>query len=272
MASPQQIRAILDVFEHYKLTGYDLLHSLLLTDMFKDHQVTKSFSDHVELCLEAFRYSTLTADTTSKWVFQVARQGYISQIQVLTRKENGFHFYAKKTTEEKLKQFSVDKVSKKMAELVPDLWNLLEGVLAADPNSMQRRAKQMPNEKSGPSLRSTGVRDGDIEMQDVTIHDVEMQEPEDSDNRSSGWIDRDVDAETQVPLVGDDEDVPEDLLDQLNHQESALATIVSAKRKIDDRFLMMILEASSLSKHHDAQYKPALQCLSECHWSILACC
>ena len=103
MASPQQIRAILNVFEHFELTGYDFLHLLLLTDMFKDHQITKYFSDHVELCLEVLRFSTLTVDTTSKWVFQVA------------------------------------------------------GVLAADPNSNQRRAKQMPNEKSGPSLRSTGV-------------------------------------------------------------------------------------------------------------------
>ena len=78
MALPQQIQAILDVFEHFELTPYDFLHSLLLTDTFKDHPVTKSFSSHVELCLEAFRVSTLTADNTSKWVFQVARQGYIS--------------------------------------------------------------------------------------------------------------------------------------------------------------------------------------------------
>ena len=85
MALPQQIRAILDVFEHFELTPYDFLHSLLLTvgvtDTFKDHwhSVTKSFqvSAHVELCLEAFRVSTLTADNTSKWVFQFARQGYM---------------------------------------------------------------------------------------------------------------------------------------------------------------------------------------------------
>jgi hypothetical protein len=138
MAPPQQIRAILDVFEHFELTAYDFLHSLLLSDTFKDHPVTKSLSAHIELCLEVFRVSTLTADNTSKWVFQVARHGYISQIQLLTRKESGFHFYANKTTEERLKQFSIDNVSKKMIELVPDLWSLLAGVLAADPNSKQR--------------------------------------------------------------------------------------------------------------------------------------
>jgi hypothetical protein len=227
MVPPQQIRAILNVFEHLELTAYDFLHSILLTDTFIDHPVTKSFSAQVEHCLEAFRVSTLTANNTSKWVFQVARQGYISQIQVLTRKESGFHFYANKIAEERLKQFSIDNVSKKMVELAPDLWNLLAGVLAADPNSNQRRVKKkgLPSEKRGQSSRTgTGVGDGDIEMQDVTVHDIEMQE----DNRNSDWIDNN--AEIQVPLVGDDEDVPEDLLDQLDYQESALATIVSVKR------------------------------------------
>ena len=111
-------------------------------------------------------------------MFQVARQGYISQIQVLTRKESGFHFYAKKISEDKLKQFSIDKVSKKMVELVPDLWNLLAGVLAADPNSNQRRVIQrdMPNERREQSSR---VSDGDIEMGDVTLHDIETEEDND---------------------------------------------------------------------------------------------
>jgi hypothetical protein len=179
MAPPQQIRAILDVFEHFELTAHDFLHTLLLTDTFKDHPVTKSFSAHdVELCLEAFRLSTLTADTTSKWVFQVARQGYISQIQVLTKKESGFHFYAKNITEDKLKQFSIDKISTKMVELVPDLWNLLAGVLAADPNSNRRRAAIQTGTRRERSSRP-GVSDGDIEMQDVTLHDIEMEEEND---------------------------------------------------------------------------------------------
>ena len=138
MVPPQQISDILNVFEHFELTEYEFIHSLLLTDTFKDHPVTKSFSAQVELCLEAFKGSTLTADNTSKWVFQVSRQGYISQIRVLAKKESGFHFYANKITEERLKQFSIDKVSKKMVELAPDLWNLLAGVLAADPSSNQR--------------------------------------------------------------------------------------------------------------------------------------
>ena len=64
-------------------------------------------------------------------------------------------------------------------------------------------------------------------MEDVTVHGIEMQE----ENHSLDWID--IYAEIQVPLVGDDEDVPEDLLDQLNHQESALATIVSVMTSND---------------------------------------
>ena len=226
MVPPQQISAILNVFEHYELTVYEFFHSLLLTDTFKDHPVTRSISAQVELFLEAFKVSTLTANNTSKWVFQVSRQGYISQIQVLARKESGFHFYANKITEERLKQFSIENISKKMVELAPDLWNLLAGVLAADPNSNQRRVKKtgLQNEKRSQSSRTgTGVGDGDIEMQDVTIHDIEMPE----DNRSLDWIENDT--ETEVPLVGDDEDEPEDLLDQLDHQENALATIVSVK-------------------------------------------
>ena len=63
MAPPQQIWAILDVFEYFKLTAYDFIQLLSLTDTYKEHLVTtKSLSFQIELCLEVF---TL-ADTTSK--------------------------------------------------------------------------------------------------------------------------------------------------------------------------------------------------------------
>ena len=53
MVPPQQIRAILDVFEYYELTAHDFLYTLLLTNTLKDHPVTESFSAHVELCLDS---------------------------------------------------------------------------------------------------------------------------------------------------------------------------------------------------------------------------
>jgi hypothetical protein len=170
MAPPQQIRAVLDVFERFDLKAFDFLQALLLTNIFEDHPVTESFVAQATLCLDAFRSSPLTAAITSKWVFQVAQAGYVSQVQLLTKKESGFHFYTKKITEEPLGEYSIDNVSKKMIKLAPDLWNLLAGTLSADPNSNHRHVKQTDLKNAQVLRAGTGAVDSDIKMRDVTVN------------------------------------------------------------------------------------------------------
>ena len=57
---------------------------------------------------------------------------YVSKVSHLVQHTNGFHFMVKKTTAEQLQEFDIDDLSSKMSILVPDLWSLLNSLLAAD--------------------------------------------------------------------------------------------------------------------------------------------
>ena len=164
---------------------------------------------NVSRVLNIFKAAPDTLNATSKWVFQVAEAGYQSQIKALTAKDSGFHFFTQNISEEQLRDFSMEDTSKRMQNHAPDLWNLLGALLAADESLNRKRelwAQKSDGQTSNAShAHSRRVDDGDIEMHDFSVADVDTDD---------------------IRLVDDEDDHPEDIYDHVEHQKMTLITIV----------------------------------------------
>lgn len=117
----------------------------------------------------------------------------------------------KKTTAEQLQEFDIDDLSSKMSILVPDLWSLLNSLLAADSKINYKHEWFW---RGGKAPDHTSQRtDNDIDM--VGVHDLD----EDGDLY---W--KDV---NERPLVGDEDDEPEDAEDQRKQWAERVTMTVS---------------------------------------------
>lgn len=153
--------------------------------------------------------------STSRWACGIAKATYMQQILALTDRESGLHFNAATATAAQVAAFSLDDVAARMRRLTPDVWSLLDGLLAADPRAIERRlkagkaaARRARKWKRGPTAIDL---DGDEEMRgDV----AEFKEGSDSEEEYS-----------QEALETPGGPSSKDLADE---RYQALATIVSS--------------------------------------------
>ena len=87
-----QIKGILNAFEDFEITLLQFFHGILGTNIFETHPVTLSLSEDGHAILSLFKSSNGTSVLTTQWVSRVAKETYRTQMQELTKKENGFHF------------------------------------------------------------------------------------------------------------------------------------------------------------------------------------
>ena len=150
-----------------------------------------------------------------KWAHRMTIATYVSEVAQLVHRASGFHFTAKKTTAERLREFNIDEIASRMSILAPNLWSLFDLLLAADPKINYKRGW-----RSGKVPDTPQRADDDVDMLDV--HDLDEDEDE-------YWRD---DAD-ECPLIGDEEDEPEDAEDQKKQRAERLIMTVSVIQHVE---------------------------------------
>lgn len=204
---------VLATLQHNNLAIHDFLHHILTDTTLCGHPIASSFiAEHTEDTLQLFSTAMTTKDTTRKWAHNMVNESYRAELEALSSKSTGFHFSAMKTTEEKLKNFSVEDTIARYQDIAPNLWELIKKLLTADIHSAKRKMERAQNIKRN---RNDGDREGgERELGDVTVE--------------TGWADVENDAEHEEPLsIDGDDDAPEDLNDQREEATNLLKAIVS---------------------------------------------
>ena len=208
-----EIKIILNAFEDSEITAHQFLHGLLSTNIFEDHPVTLSIIEDLDAILDTMSSAGATSDRTEQWVFRSAEKGYQVQVLQLTKRESGLHFLPGKITSAQLMENKVEILSTQMNNHAPDLWRLVANLLGADPAADRRRAK-LAYRKAGSGTQEADPR---LNNGDITMGDAEGDGSEDGALNNSG----------DIGLIDEDEDAPEDLKQQVQHQFNTLIVIVS---------------------------------------------
>jgi hypothetical protein len=169
------------------------------------------FRGEVEGILQFLIDHSKAGAIASRWAHQRMMATYVSEVSHLVQRTNGFHFTVKKTTAEQLREFDIDDLSSKMSILAPDLWSLLDSLLAAD-SKINYKREQFRRGGKAPDHTSQRT-DNDVDM--VDAHDLDEE-------GDLYW--KDV---NERPLVGDEDDEPEDAEDQRQQRAERVTMTVS---------------------------------------------
>jgi len=207
------IQIVLHAFNSAGCTFLDFVETLLNAPEYEDHSLRVSVVESVDQIFQAFASAKSTAKKSEQSAHEIAQKTYQLQVEKLSQKEGGFHFLAKKVTEEQAKGFSIERTAAEMKNTAPDVWNLLERLLCANQHVnyqriwSQRKAEAMKGKRKKKSNKESGeIELGDEGLQDGS--DEDGDEPDDA--------------------IGEDDDIPEDIDEQETRQMEVLTTIVRA--------------------------------------------
>jgi hypothetical protein len=146
---------------------------------------------HIEDLLNTLYRHNPIHEQVSTWAHTTMKAIYTSEILSLTQPKSGLHYTAKGMTEDKMGKFDIDDITEHMSADAPLLWELLGKLLSADPLRRQTWRKQ--------DLTQKQEREDDVywEFLDQTL-----------------------------PIVEENQDEPEDILDQVEQRHSSLIAIV----------------------------------------------
>lgn len=120
----QHIFRFLD--QHAKMQMGDII-TTFLDDKHKDHLALHSVVQAIE---EAVKSSSLGINQSSQTIREQCYKSTTNllreEMALLTSKPMDFHFFARKMTENKLKEFNIQAMSEKIGSHAPHLWNLLD--------------------------------------------------------------------------------------------------------------------------------------------------
>jgi len=157
----------------------------------------------IEDLLETLHGHELIHKKVSAWAHTVTKRTYVTEIHLLTRPDASLHYIARGITENKLREFDIDDITEWMSTNAPRVWNLLDGLLTADPHLQhkqdwaQKQAQEVAAMKRRPR-QGNSSNSHDIDMQASTDHEEYWE-----------FLDQ------SVPIIEEDEDEPEDILDQV---------------------------------------------------------
>jgi hypothetical protein len=186
------------------MTLVDILHHLIADN---EHV------EHVQDLLDALLAHPSTHTKTSDWARATMTKTYISEVASLSSQEHGLHYLVGGITEEKLRSFEINTVSQIMSAGAPCLWELIGGLLEADGDLKSRRDKW--GEQAAKKKGRPGGRTGPTA---ATGTDVDSQP---TDERIWEFLDQ------SVPIIDNNEDIPEDIVELEEQREESLATMVS---------------------------------------------
>lgn len=213
---PVNIQEILRAFDSTGCSLSDFLRTLLTSPDYQTHTFAGSVAGTLDDVLHVFITSQSTAKGVSQWAHKIVARDYQSQVELLSQKGSGFHFLARKVTEEQTKGFSIEHVASEMRRIAPDLWNLLGILLSADQRVKYRRTWSQQKVEAEKGIRKRKVEKEPVELE---LGDEEFDAMSDDGG------------EPRVDIEGaptdEDEDEPENLEEQEKEQKEALTTIAS---------------------------------------------
>jgi hypothetical protein len=183
---------------------------MTLVDIFQHLIADKEHVEHVQDLLDALLAHPSTHTKTSDWARGTMVKTYTSEVVSLSGHENGLHYIMRGVTEDKLRRFDINTISQIMSAGAPCLWELIGGLLMADADLKSRRDKwrERAAKKGGQTAAGTGTKAQDVDSQPM-------------DERSWEFLDQ------SVPIIDNNEDIPEDIVELEEQREESLATIVS---------------------------------------------
>jgi len=216
---------ILRAFKRGDYSLSDFLSQLLNVPTYHDQPITQSASENIEELLNILISSQCTALGTRRWALSYAQSVYTSQMGSLCHKAGGFHFNAKKVTEERIKNFSITDIAQNLESDAPELSELIRLLLCADKRAFSRKAASRQKESRLGQKRKRSTHDGDGGEVEVELGGVDVQDSLEDITE----MNEEAEAEDNVQLLDDEDDEPEDFQDQKHEQQQALITIVSRK-------------------------------------------
>ncbi|KAG6904271.1 hypothetical protein DXG01_011280 [Tephrocybe rancida] len=179
---------------------FDIIHQAIEVD---------SDANQVRDLLDALLAHPSTHRKTSEWARATTMKTYTSEVALLSCQDRGLHYMAGGISEEKLRSFDINDISQTMSAHAPCMWDLIDNLLVADPELKMRREKWR-----GQKLqRKRAAKAGKDSTSTVANEEIGPEE------RSWDFLDQ------NVPIVDQEDDTPEDIVDQDEQREMSLKTI-----------------------------------------------
>ncbi|GBE79100.1 hypothetical protein SCP_0202970 [Sparassis crispa] len=150
---------------HYSITLSEVLLFVLSAEMHETYMniMLADLVNRAQEILTAFHLHPKTTATTVDWTLQLARSCYSRAMQMLTRKEHGWHFSATNTKPEQIHDFRIEDMAEKMRTVTPDLWEmvhfLLSGKDSMDTDTEMELDSREPDLEERQYWESEGMED-----------------------------------------------------------------------------------------------------------------
>ncbi|KII86191.1 hypothetical protein PLICRDRAFT_114818 [Plicaturopsis crispa FD-325 SS-3] len=219
--SNEQLNGVLQAIQRYGTTASQFIIELLKS---AEHtEAVEDLASHAEEILDNLLRNPKSSENALRWAHRVMMNTYAEDIIALVKKQSGLHFSARHATAEKLAEFSLHDMAAQMRTMAPDLWDLLDTLLRADPDTNrqrvemeEKRAEKLKKRRRESRRRKQAVDDdGDTEMGNDSSSDEEYW---------SLFADHPVAVEDDG---GDDGDEGGEGGDEAAERREALITIVS---------------------------------------------
>lgn len=159
-----QLSTLLYFIQSHNVTISDIIITLLCDSYAQQHDLAVNLMAHSKDILSALHFNKSTLWPTAQWAHDLMKVRYINTIQLLSQKENGWHYSAFNATAEKLQNFCLKEMADKMKNLAPEFWDLLTCLLSAG-----------------------FIGDAEIQGQSEASNVTPAQEPNDS-NEADYWL------------------------------------------------------------------------------------
>src|ERR1700678_2751162 len=162
------INSVLKLLDEHGITTSQFVLTLLTKD-FSGQTASRDLLNHINEIFSAFiLYDDTSRQTALQCAFNTATNTLQEEMCLLTRKETGVHFLARKTTESKLLEFNIPEMAMKMKDLAPHLWELLNILLEANPRLTNKhnwaRKKAESLGKARHRTKKNTMADGEMEL------------------------------------------------------------------------------------------------------------
>ncbi|EMD35387.1 hypothetical protein CERSUDRAFT_53612, partial [Gelatoporia subvermispora B] len=200
MSATKPVQHILEILDAAGLTIGSFLNALLIDTTYKDHPLIVDLQDDGGILIEWLIQRAKTTAVMKSWALQIVKQYCMEELTGLSGKKMGMHFNVKRANEEQVQSFDIEALAGTMQNHAPMAWELIGGLLEADPAIAKRRRQKRGKSKRRPirqvdPIATTG--DTDVEVPLVLEEDNnnkywrDFDEPPDTHNNEEYLLDMD---------------------------------------------------------------------------------
>ncbi|KIJ18410.1 hypothetical protein PAXINDRAFT_109793, partial [Paxillus involutus ATCC 200175] len=134
-----QVESVLEVLQFTNTSATQFLLSLLTLEQYNNHPIVLDLLSNARELLSTFdkHPSSQCKNSSESIAAEIVMAGYRQEVCSLSAEENGLHFNVSHTSLSRLESFSVKDMAKTMCACAPQLWKLLDVLLAARTSQTQ---------------------------------------------------------------------------------------------------------------------------------------